>query len=183
MTTLAEAFESFQHSAWRLEARDTYCVAEYNDQLKAFLAGQPMPPRADGWAEVVQAATARGARIGRTRLVGHPITNYTQFEFALYPENVRFGEDVQIVDRTWLDASWAAAPDVWLFDDRLAFRQHYSDEGTYLGAELIDESPVREMRQVLSTYAVPVAEYRLTEVPAPQPSIAVPAALPKVNCT
>lgn len=97
MTTLADAFESFQLSAWR---RDTYLVAEYDDQLEAFLADQPMPPRVDGRAEVVQAATARGARIGRTRLVGHPITDYTRFEFALYPENVEFGEDVRIVDRT-----------------------------------------------------------------------------------
>jgi Family of unknown function (DUF6879) len=179
MTTLAEAFESFQHSAWRLEARDTYLIAEYDDQLKAFLAGQPMPPRADGWAEVVQAATTRGARIGRIRLVGHPITDYTRFEFALYTENVQFGEDVRIVDRTWLDGSWATAPDVWLFDDQLAFRQQYSDEGAYLGAERIDAGPVREMRQVLSTYAVPVAEYRLTEVLAPRPESAIPTALPR----
>lgn len=123
MTTLAEAFKSFQHSAWRLEARDTYLVSEYDDQLEAFLAGRPMPPRADGWTQLVQAAIARGARIGRIRLVGHPISDYTRFEFALYPENVQFGEDVRIVDRTWLDDSWVAAPDVWLFDDQLAFRQ------------------------------------------------------------
>jgi uncharacterized protein DUF6879 len=178
MTTLVEAFESFQHSAWRLEARDTYLVAEYDDQLKAFMAGQPMPPRVDGWAEVVQAATARGARIGRIRLVGYPITDYTRFEFALYPQNVQCGEDVRIVDRTWLDGSWAAAPDVWLFDDQVAFRQQYSDEGAYLGAEPLDAGSVREMRQVLSTYAVPVAEYQLSEVPAPRPETVLPAALP-----
>lgn len=179
MTTLAEAFESFQHSAWRLEARDTYLVAEYDDQLEAFLAGRPLPPRVDGWAEVVQAATARGARIGRTRLVGHPLTDYTRFEFALYPENVEFGEDVRIVDRTWLDTSWAAAPDVWLFDDDLAFRQQYSDAGAYLGAEQIDVGPVVELRRLLSTYAVPLAEYQLTETPAPRPETAIPTTLPR----
>lgn len=178
MTTLADAFASFRHSAWRLEARDTYLVAEYDDQLKAFLTGRPMPPRADGWADVVHAAVARGARIGRVRLVGHPITEYTRFEFALYPENVAFGEDVRIVDRTWLDGSWAAAPDVWLFDDQLAFRQRYSDAGAYLGAEQVDAATVAQMRQTLLTYAVPLAEYRLTEVPAPRPATAVPAALP-----
>lgn len=183
MTTLADAFASFQRSAWRLEARDTYLVAEYDDQLAAFLAGQPMPPRADGWADVVQAAADRGARIGRIRLVGHPITDYTRFEFALYPENVEFGEDVRIVDRTWLDGSWDAAPDVWLFDDDLAFRQQYSDEGAYLGAEQVDAGPVRELRDLLAAHAVPLAEYRLTEVPAPRPETAVPTAMPKTVST
>lgn len=180
MTTLAEAFEAFEQSAWRLEARDTYLVPEYDEALAAFLAGRPLPPRTDGWADVVRIAARRGARVSRIRLVGHPITDYTRFEFALYPENVKFGEDVRIVDRTWLDGSWAAAPDAWLFDDRLAFRQVYSDAGEYLGAEQIAAESVSEMRRLLSSYAVPLAEYRLTEVPAPRPESAVPTPLPKV---
>ena len=161
MPTLSEAFESFQRSAWRLEARDTYVVAEYEDQLRAFLAGRPMPPRRDGWAELVQGAAARGARIARTRLVGHPITDFTRFEFALYLENVQVGEDVRIIDRTWLDGSWATAPDVWLFDDQLAFRQHYDDEGVYLGFERVDADPARQMRDLLATHAVPLSKFHL----------------------
>lgn len=178
MTTLAEAFESFRHSAWRLEVRDTYRVAEYDDQFAAFLAGRPLPPRRDGWGDVVRAATSRGARIGRVRLVGHPITDFTRYEFVLYPENVEFGEEVRIVDRAWLDDSWAAAPDVWLFDDRVAFRQRYTEDGGYLGAEQIHAGPVIEMRQRLLTYAVSLAEYRLSDTPAPTPGAAVPAVLP-----
>lgn len=165
MTTLGEAFESFKRSAWRLEARDTYLVPEYDDQLAAFLAGRPLPPRADGWPEVLQAAAARGARISRIRLVGHPLTDYTRFEFALYPENVQFGEDVQIVDRSQLDQSWAPAPDVWLFDDGIAFAMRYSDEGAFLGAEQVDVDPILELRRVLSAYAVPLGDYRLTDIP------------------
>lgn len=179
MTTLADAFSSFQNSAWRLEARDTYLVAEYNDQLEAFLADQPMPARRDGWIEVVQAADARGARMGRIRLVGHPISDYTRFSFALYPENVEAGEDVRIADRTWLDGSWDAAPDVWLFDDQLAFQMLYDDAGTFLGAEQVDAGPVLEMRRLLSTYAVPLAEYHLAEVPLPRPATAAPTVLPR----
>lgn len=175
---LPDAFSSFRHSAWRLEARDTYLVPEYDDQLNAFLTGRPLPPRADGWADVVQAAAARGARIGRVRLVGRPISDYTRFEFALYPENVQFGENVRIVDRSWLDGSWSVAPDVWLFDDHIAFRQRYSEDGAYLGAEEIDPAPVLEVQRTLLTHAVPLAEYHLTEVPAPMPASAVPAALP-----
>ncbi len=163
MTTLAEAFESFERSAWRLEARDIYLVHEYDDALDAFLSGRPMPPRADGWAEVVRAATKRGATMSRIRLVGHPITDYTRFEFAMYVQNVEFGEDVRIVDRSWLDDSWATAPDVWLFDDRLAFRQIYSDKGEYLGAERTSVDPVVEMRQSLSSKAVGLPDFQLTD--------------------
>lgn len=179
MTSLAEAFESFQQSAWRLEARDIYRVAEYDNQLAAFQAGRPLPPRVDGWADVVESVTARGARIGRVRLVGHPITDYTRFEFVLYRENVAFGEDVRIVDRNWLDESWAVAPDVWLFDDQVAFRQHYTDDGAYRGAEQIDPDPVVEMCRRLSACAVSLAEFRLSEVPDPRPSAFTPTALPE----
>ncbi|RJQ74177.1 hypothetical protein D5S17_23185 [Pseudonocardiaceae bacterium YIM PH 21723] len=182
MTTLADAFGSFTQSAWRLEARDVYVVEEYDEQLDAFLNGRPLPARQDGWAEVVQAAVGRGAQIGRVRLVGHPITDYTRFEFELYPENVSVGEDVRIVDRTWLDGSWSAAPDVWLFDDRIAFRQLYSDEGHYLGAEEVDAEPVREIRRLLASYSVPLAEYSLTKVPAPRPETAYPSVLPRAAC-
>jgi hypothetical protein len=176
--TLAEAFQSFRHSAWRLEARDYYVVDEYAAQIQAFQAGRPMPPRTDGWAEVMHGATTRGARVGRVRLVGHPVTDYTRWEFAIYPDNVQLGEDVQIVDRDWLDESWTAAPDVWLFDDHLAFRQRYTDDGVYLGAEQIDAAPVREMRDLLAALAVALHEYRLADIPAPRRASDGIAALP-----
>lgn len=177
---IAEAFDSFTHEAWRLEARDLYVVDEYAEQFSAFLDGCELPSRRDGWAELMNAATKRGARIGRIRLVGHPITDYTRFEFLLYQENAELGEDVRIVDRMWLDDSWSDAPDLWLFDDRIAFRQRYSDEGVYLGAEEVHPEPVKAMRRTLATAAVPVADYQLAEVPSPRPETAHPAALPRV---
>lgn len=176
--TLAGAFGSFRHSGWRLEARDHYVVPEYDAQIRAFQAGQPMPPRADGWEEVVRRAAARGAAIGRTRLVGHPITDYTRWEFTIYLDNLRVGEDVQVVDRAWLDYSWTAAPDVWLFDDRLAFRQLYTDEGVYLGAEQVDAEPVREIRRLLAAHAVPVREFHLADIPTSRQAADRVAVLP-----
>lgn len=162
MTTLADAFTSYRSSAWRLEARDEYDVPEYADELSAFLAGRPRPPRSDGWEDVVRDAVRRGARIGRVRLVGHPVSDYTRFEFALYEDNVAWGEDVLIADRAWLDDSWSSAADVWLFDDQIAFRQDYTDDGRYLGATQVDPGPVREMRRLLNAIAVPLADYRLS---------------------
>lgn len=165
---IADAFDAFTSEAWRLEARDVYVVDEYADQLDAFLAGRELPPRRDGWADVMHSATRHGARVGRTRLVGHPITDYTRFEFLLYRENVELGEDVRVVDRGWLDDSWTDVPDLWLFDDQWAFQQHYSHDGVYLGAEQVAAEPVRALRHALESYAVPVSEYALADVPAPR---------------
>lgn len=178
----AEALRTFERFAWRLEARDHYVVPEYDAQIRAFEAGEPMPARADGWEDVVGSATARGARIGRVRLVGRPITAYTRWEFAVYADNVELGEDVQVVDRAGLDASWDAAPDAWLFDDHLAFRQRYSEDGAYLGVEQVDAEPVREMRDLLAARAVPLHKFRLTDIPSPRRAIDdAPAALPPLR--
>lgn len=178
MTTLIEAFASFRTSAWRLEARDDYNVPEYGAELSAFLSGRPRPPRSDGWQEVVQAAVGRGAHIGRVRVVGRPLTDYTRFEFALYAQNVTWGEDVRIVDRAWLDASWSAAPDVWLFDDQLAFRQDYTADGSYVGTAEVEADMIREIRRILVAASVPMSEYRLKEQPAPRPDTAPVGPLP-----
>jgi len=175
MTSIAEAFASFSREAWRLEARDLYRVPEYDEQIAAWQAGEPMPPRQDGWDEVLRDSAARGARISRTRLVGHPLTDYTCWEFELYRDNVELGEDIRVVDRTWLDGSWAHASDVWLFDDQLAFRQDYAADGTYLGATEIDPTQAIAMRRALAPISVPAAEYRLTDIPTPRPESTAPA--------
>lgn len=174
---IAEAFASFTREAWRLEARDLYRVPEYDEQIAAWLAGQPMPPRRDGWDAVLRDASGRGARISRTRLVGHPLTEYTRWEFELYRENVELGEDIRVVDREGLDDTWASASDVWLFDDQLAFRQDYDDDGTYRGAVEIDPAQALAMRRALAPVAVPVTEYRLADdIPTPRPESTTPAA-------
>lgn len=160
MTTLADAFADFRTSAWRLEARDDYDVPEYADELAAFLAGRPRLPRSDGWEDVVRDAARRSAHIGRVRLVGRPVTDYTRFEFMLYEDNVAWGEDVRIAERAWLDDSWSDAPDVWLFDDVIAFRQDYTEDGRYVGANQVDPGPVVDMRRRLLEVAVPLADYR-----------------------
>jgi hypothetical protein len=163
MTDLPEMFEKFRVDAWRLEARDYYDVPEYQDSLAAYQAGRPLPRREDGWLPLVARVRARGARIGRTRLVGHPTNAYTRWEFTQYAENVATGEDVRILDRD--DAFGRDLPDVWLFDDEVAFVQHYGDEGAYLGADQVDPAPYVELRQTLERRAIPFADYARASLP------------------
>lgn len=189
MTTLGEMFGTFTRSAWRLEGRDTYRVAGEEERIAAFLRGEPLLRKTrenNGWIATVEDAVARGAWIGRVRLVGHPITDYTRFEFAAYPDNVAAGEDVQVLDRVALDPSWSGVPDFWLFDDETVFVQHYDDEGHFLGAEQAhDVAPFLEARRRLAGHTVPVSKFQLTDIPKQRPGMVLgpPPALLLVSAT
>lgn len=182
MTSLADMFDQFRRDAWRLEARDTYSVAGEETRIEEFLHTGTVPRKTvenNGWIATVAAARARDAYIGRVRLVGHPITTYTRFEFAAYPDNLAAGEDVQVVDRAWLDDSWQQAPDFWIFDSTTVFVQNYDHNGAYLGAEQAEDvEPYIELREMISALAVPLADYQLADLPAPRSGTTTPTPLP-----
>ncbi len=171
-------FHHFVHYAWRLEVLDDYSGTDGEDELREFQrTGRVAPRQPDNpWRRIIESARARGAVIGRTRLVGHPITPYTEYELAAYEDNVSLGEDVRILDRHRLDASWDAAPDVWLFDDQAAFRMLYGERGTWLGAEEIDPVPFVRVRAAVMPLSVPVREY-VREHAEPPVKITLPAVL------
>lgn len=153
-------FQHFVHYAWRLEVLDDYSGTD-GDELRQFQRTGRVAPRPpdDSWRRIIETARSRGAEIGRTRLVGYPITPYTEYELAAYEDNVSLGEDVRILDRQRLDASWDAAPDVWLFDDQAAFRMLYGERGAWQGAEKIDPDPFVHVRNVVMPLSVPIREY------------------------
>lgn len=133
-------FRRFKHSAFRLEARDTYDVAFEREGLDAFLTGRPVPPRspeAAAWLELVAAATASGRRIERVRIVSRPLNAYTQFELSAYRDNVSAGERIRVLDRAFLSATdmhWASK-DFWIFDERTVVLLDYNDRGRFLGVK------------------------------------------------
>lgn len=175
---LSHCFGHFERYAWRLEVLDDYSGTDGDDELREFQrTGRiaPRPPE-NPWRRIVENARERGAEIGRTRLVGHPITPYTEYELAAYEDNVAIGEDVRILDRQRLDSSWDAAPDVWLFDDRLAFRMVYGERGTWRGVEEIAPAPFVHVRNVVMPLSVPVREYVRDHTDQPV-TITLPAAL------
>src|SRR5713101_3658429 len=94
---LGALFEVFERYAFRLEARDQYTVGEEEERLKAGRGGRDLPPRTpenDPWLALVARATSEGRTIERVRVVGRPVTRYTRFEFAVYPENIAAGERI-----------------------------------------------------------------------------------------
>jgi hypothetical protein len=138
-------FERFEHSAFRVEARDRYVVENERDEFAAFLEGKPLRPRSaesDRWLSLVAAHRAAGRLIERVRIVSQPLTDYTRYEFAAYRDNIAAGEKVRVVPRAALtdaDQSWAGE-DFWIFDDQLVVHLSYDDDGRFLGAQKVEDS-------------------------------------------
>ncbi|GEL27058.1 hypothetical protein PSU4_60120 [Pseudonocardia sulfidoxydans NBRC 16205] len=183
MTTLADLFARFHQSAWRYEGHDTYVVSGEEGRIATYLRGEPLPRKTrenNSWIATVEDIRARKARISRVRVVGHPLTDYTRFEFAAYPDNVRAGEDVDVIDRALLAPEWRAVPDFWLFDDATVFVQHFDDDGRFLGAEQAeDPQPFLEVRRLLTGHTTPLDRYQLTDLPQ-QRSVPVVGPPPKL---
>lgn len=137
---LGGLFESFRCTAFRLEARDVYAVDDEAERLEAFLAGRPLPARTpanNDWLALVSRVTSGGRTVERVRLFSRPLTDYTRFEFAVYPENVAAGERIRLLDRSRLSgpAQLRMRQDFWLFDDQVAAMLTYDDAGRFVGVE------------------------------------------------
>src|SRR5437879_1085225 len=76
-------FETFEHTAFRLEVRDRYNEPSEADPLRTFLAGEPDDLAwFEDWLALVRAATAEGRRFSRVRVVSLPLTDYSRFGLA-----------------------------------------------------------------------------------------------------
>lgn len=168
--TLTELFETFRESAFRLETRQYYELAEDEPRRRAFREGRPLPPR-PGKTEsmrLVRNAVAAGKRVHRVHVVELPLTEYIRYELAVYPENVAAGEEVRIADRAAHPGLRELDTDFWLFDaetDRSAvvwFR--YTPDGRLLSRDYSDDSDdvrrARAQRDVAVSQSLPLDEFR-----------------------
>jgi len=132
---LGAVLRSFRRSAWRLEARDHYESAPEHRALAEWRARRPVPPRTDGWLELVTDHVRAGRSIGRVHVVSRPLSEYVQFELALYAQHTAVGEQVAIADRS-LDRDHLATlrQDFWIFDETTVALMHYDDAGRFLQA-------------------------------------------------
>jgi hypothetical protein len=85
--------------------------------------------------------------------VTRPLSQYTRYEFACYPDNIAAGETIGIVERRWLqpdDQRWAGE-DFWIFDDEIVVVLDYDEQGRFLGAahaEQIDSYLMAKRRAI-----------------------------------
>ncbi|WP_105973051.1 DUF6879 family protein [Streptomyces geranii] len=142
----ARLFHSCRESAWHLEMRDHYAVAEEQADIKRWRAGD-WGPEADaaskaGWLDLMRATAARGVQLRRARIVSEPVTEYIRFEHEGTPQNIAAGEDVRWLPRT--RASGLALPgnDCWIFDRSTVLFNHFTGDGGWVGNELSSDPHV-----------------------------------------
>jgi hypothetical protein len=156
---LRQLFSAFEHTAFRLEVRESYYE---RDQLAQFLVGEPVDLEdMQPWLALMAGLRAAGKRIERVRVVSKPHSDYTRFGLWLCQYNTKAGEDIRYLERD--QASALPNHDYWLFDSRRLYRMHFDDTDNLLGAELVED--LAEVvqhnfwRDAAWHYAVPYADY------------------------
>ncbi len=152
-----------KQSAFRLETLPQYLVPQEAEEFAAWQAGKPIPqhtPENDEGLARIQRDAARGFRRYRVHILDQPLTAYLRFELCSYLESVAVGSEVYVVDRDDHADLADLHEDFWLFDDEIAVRMIYDDEGHFLYPELIDDiERYREIRDTALRHSERLADY------------------------
>ncbi|MFK0154633.1 DUF6879 family protein [Streptomyces sp. NPDC090493] len=140
-STFGTYFETFEHTAWRLETRHGYASDRAGEKYRRFLDTGSVPDDSHRpWCANVRTQTGQGKRIERVRIVDTPPTSEQLFLLASAVSNNEAGEDIRNLWRADAEKLRLPAVDFWLFDARRALVLHFDDSDEYLGAELVEDS-------------------------------------------
>lgn len=143
-------FRTFERSAFHLEVADVYDIAEENEPIRRYRAGEPddfawQRP----WLDLMRQATASGRGVRRLRVVSVPHVEYTRWLLSISHLNVDAGEQIRWLPRDELGGLPAATDDYWLFDDRrVVFTLVAPDGSVTYGAATEDPVIVRHCMRV-----------------------------------
>lgn len=152
-----------KRSAFRLETLPQYLVPQEAEGFADWKAGKSIPPRTpenhEGIARL-QRDVERGFRRYRVHILDQPLTAYLRFEIYLYLDSVAVGSEIYVADRDDHPALAELQEDFWLYDDEIAVRMIYDDEGHFLYPELIEDiEPYRHMRDMALSRSEPLTDY------------------------
>ncbi|MEO3808431.1 DUF6879 family protein [Sphaerisporangium sp. B11E5] len=143
---LGRLFQSFRYTAYRLETLQEYRVPTEMEEFARFLddendgEGRSI---VDPWIDrVVTPAKRAGKFMHRVHVVKTPLSDYLRFEFAWgYRHTVDAGENIKIlaVEEGEWPVDLPVGYDYWLFDSSCLVAMHYENDGSYVGAELIED--------------------------------------------
>lgn len=137
---IRQLFHSFEHTAYRLEARDRYDAPYENESLRKFLAGAPDDlDWMQSWLVMLGEAKAAGRRFARVRVVSVPLNDYSRFGVWCAQFTGRAGEDIRYVTRDQAEVGGLPNDDYWLFDSRKLVRMHFDDADRFLGGEVVED--------------------------------------------
>jgi hypothetical protein len=157
-------FETFEHTAWRLETRRGYASDRQDPDYQAFLAtGCSTWDPEEPWFTNIRRQTAAGKKVGRVRVVDDPPTTEQLFLLDYARHNTSVGEDIRYLWREEAVRAGLPAEDFWIFDSRLVALLHFDDDDNLLDIELITE-PAQVVRYAIARdaamhHAIPHAQF------------------------
>ncbi|WP_330236687.1 DUF6879 family protein [Streptomyces sp. NBC_00566] len=136
--TFRRLFETFKHTAWRLETRRGYASDREDPDFQAFLATGSSPcDFSEPWFVNIKAQTEAGKTVGRVRVADKPLTTEQLFLLDYARHNAVVGENIRYLWRE--DATDLPAEDFWIFDSRLVALLHFDGADNITNIELITE--------------------------------------------
>lgn len=134
-------FDSFEHTAFRLEPRERYNSSGEVEPLRRLLAGEPDDLAWNRpWLDLMAKHAAEGRLVHRVRVVSVPLSDYSRFGLWCAQFAIRAGEDIRYLDRA--RANGLPDVDCWIFDSERVARLHFDDDDALLGAEIITDPAV-----------------------------------------
>lgn len=135
-----QLFDSYAHTAFRLETRERYVVDKEQEPLRKFLAGEPANDAwMEDWLADIRAATTDGKRVERVRVVNEPHSDYTRFGLDLAQLTVGAGEDIRYLPRTRAHELALPDEDYWLFDSGHVAVLRFDGSDRLLGVQVLDD--------------------------------------------
>lgn len=149
----SKPFETFEHTAFRLEGLAQYIVAEEVERFRTFLKTGEVRITDTEWPVTVADAIAQGKTIERLRLLSEKLSEYERFELQAYAGPAS-GERIHTVLRKDYEAQYRH--DFWFFDDKWIGLLHYTEAGAFIGMETREATDkeihaYQQWRQVFQT--------------------------------
>ncbi|MFF3224126.1 DUF6879 family protein [Nocardia suismassiliense] len=154
-------FREVERSAFHLEVRDEYHVADEDTRIRAFLAGEPAPYTRTPWQELMLETSRRGVAVARVRIVTEPLLDYQRWLLSVTGYNVDAGEDIRYVPRHLVES--VPLDDWWLMDDAQVAYNLTDSTGAPAGLGITADPGIvaycQQVRDRLWKLAIPYAVY------------------------
>ncbi|MBB5117671.1 hypothetical protein AF335_03910 [Streptomyces eurocidicus] len=156
-------FDRYEREAFRLETLSLYSMPGEQEEYERYRAsGELIIPDDDPWLTRVRGFRNSGRWIGRVHVITRPLSDYLQYEFAVYAHTAKAGEDIRILDLTDHPNPGLPEQDFWMFDNSTVVLMNYGPDGTQKGRDLLsspDLDQYRHWKDLALSSSVPYAEY------------------------
>ncbi|MCQ4044443.1 DUF6879 family protein [Streptantibioticus rubrisoli] len=163
-------FETYKHTAWRLENRRRYRSDEETESYRRFARGEEPgwdPDRS--WLVDRRKAADQGKRCERVRIVDNPPSLGQRYLLQSARTNIEAGEDIRNMWRSDAEKLKLPEEDFWLFDSRVMAVLLFDEDDDCDKVELIRD-PARvllacQARDAAWHHATPNREF-IAQVPS-----------------